>query len=89
MVKIVNTKILLGIFAVLIAISGLLYKQAQDQKAAAAAAVQAALILKQQQAEQQAERDRYAELARRVNADKQKQIATKKQGSKVWTTYLP
>ena len=89
MLKAINTKILLGILAALIAISGVLYKQAEDRKAAAAAAIKTAQILKQQQDAQQAERDRYAELARQVNAEKQKQIATPKKNSKVWTNYLP
>ena len=72
MFKVINTKILLGILAALIAIAGILYKQAEDRKAATAAAAQTALILQQQQQRAQDEQDRNAAFMKQVEADGKK-----------------
>ncbi len=66
MLKLVNTKLLAGIFAALVVIGGLLVRQHQVNERQAAAAEKTAVLLKAQRDEAQAQKDHDAALWRHV-----------------------
>lgn len=90
MLKIINTKVLIAILAVLTAIAGLLVHEHEVNERNAAAAAKAAAILEQQQKQAEAARKADQDFIDRVNKRKQQQKNLDPgHESKGWQTYIP
>ena len=89
MLKIINTKVLIAILAVLTAIAGLLVHQHEVSERNAQAAEKAAAILAQQQREAEAQKKAYQDSIDRINKIKKQQNLNPGHESKGWQTYIP
>lgn len=89
MLKVLNTKILIAILAVLTAIAGAVVYQKEQAKKAADAAAKAAAILQQQQDEAEAQKRHAMEFQKQVEEKKKASKAFNKGGSKTWQNYVP
>ena len=82
MLAAINTKLLLAILAVVVAIGSVI---AYDHNET----VKAANILKQQQQEAQRQRQQAEDYAKKVSEEQRKHNTNPANGSKTWTSYLP
>ncbi len=89
MLKAVQIKILLAIFAAVVAISGYLYHEHEVNIRAAAAAARAAALLQQQRDDAEAAKKHDAETWDFVRKQRQKHNTNPVNGSKTWSTYVP
>ena len=89
MLNAINTKILLAIFAALLAISSaVMYQRKQTEKAAAAAA-KAVAILQEQQKEADDARARDEAFRKQVEIDRKQHNSAAAHEGKTWKSYLP
>lgn len=89
MLKVINTKVLIAILAVLTAIAGVLVHEHEVNERNAAAAAKAAAILEQQQREADAQKKADQDFIDRVNKRKQQKSLDPGHESKGWQTYIP
>ena len=89
MLKLINTKILLAILAVVVAIGAYLVHEHDLNVQAAASAAKAAALLQQQRDDADAAKKHDAELWEQVRKHRQEYNAMPANSSKTWTHYLP
>lgn len=89
MLKIINTKVLIAILAVLTAIAGLLVHQHEVSERNAAAAAKAAATLEQQQKGAEAAKQHDQQLREDIQRLRKQNNVNHAHESKGWQTYVP
>lgn len=89
MLKIINTKVLIAILAVLTAIAGVLVHEHEVNERNAAAAAKAAAILEQQQKDADAAKKHDEQLRENIQRLRKQNNVNHAHESKGWQTYVP
>lgn len=89
MLKVINTKVLIAILAVLTAIAGLLVRQHEVSERNAAAAEKAAAILQQQQRDADAAKKADQDMRDNIQRLRKQHNSNPANESKGWQTYVP